>query len=82
MDGMLGSLQVQRDAMRDACQLGYLTATDLADWLVREQLPFREALRSPARRWRWPGERAGVGAVPLQDLQVLHAGFTQAFMRS
>ena len=30
--------------MRQAAELGYATATDLADWLVREaDIPFREA---------------------------------------
>ena len=76
MDGMLGSLQVQRDAMRDACQLGYLTATDLADWLVRElQLPFREAHEITGKAVAL-AEAKGLelAAVPLQDLQALHAG--------
>ena len=76
MDGMLGSLQVQRDAMRDACQLGYLTATDLADWLVHElQLPFREAHEITGKAVAL-AEAKGLelAAVPLQDLQALHAG--------
>ncbi len=76
MDGMLGSLQVQRDAMRDACQLGYLTATDLADWLVRElQLPFREAHEITGKAVAL-AEAKGLelAAVPLKDLQALHAG--------
>ena len=76
MDGMLGSLQVQRDAMRDACQLGYLTATDLADWLVRElQLPFREAHEITGKAVAL-AEAKGLelAAVPLQDLHALQAG--------
>ena len=76
MDGMLGSLQVQRGAMRDACQLGYLTATDLADWLVRElQLPFREAHEITGKAVAL-AEAKGLelAAVPLKDLQALHAG--------
>ena len=33
-----------RDTIREAAELGYATATDLADWLVREaDIPFREA---------------------------------------
>ena len=44
MTGMLGDLHVEKDAMRIAAEAGYSTATDLADWLVRELgLPFREA---------------------------------------
>jgi argininosuccinate lyase len=44
MSGMLGDLRVDKDAMRTAARAGHSTATDLADWLVREAgLPFREA---------------------------------------
>ena len=44
MDGMIGDLTVRTDKMRAAAGAGYSTATDLADWLVRELgLPFREA---------------------------------------
>ena len=44
MTGMVGDLGVNKDAMRAAAEGGYSTATDLADWLVREAgLPFREA---------------------------------------
>ncbi len=44
MTGMLGDLHIEKDAMRTAAEAGYSTATDLADWLVREAgLPFREA---------------------------------------
>ena len=44
MTGMLGDLRIDKDAMREAARAGYSSATDLADWLVREAgLPFREA---------------------------------------
>jgi len=42
--GMVRDLQPDLEAMRRACQRGFLTATDLADWLVRKLgLPFRRA---------------------------------------
>jgi argininosuccinate lyase len=42
--GMVRDLVADRTAMRDAATKGYATATDLADWLVRElNLPFRRA---------------------------------------
>jgi argininosuccinate lyase len=42
--GMVGDMSVDREAMRSAAASGYATATDLADWVVREMgLPFREA---------------------------------------
>ncbi len=44
MTGMIRDLKANREKMRAACERGFLTATDLADWLVRELgLPFREA---------------------------------------
>ena len=40
---MIPTLQVNRTAMRQAAQQGFTTATDLADYLVRKGLPFRDA---------------------------------------
>jgi hypothetical protein len=41
---MIAGLTVDKDKMRAMTAQGFLTATDLADWLVRAQgLPFREA---------------------------------------
>jgi argininosuccinate lyase len=42
--GMIRDLQANRAALKSATAKGFLTATDLADWLVRVlDLPFREA---------------------------------------
>lgn len=41
--GMLGTLQCRRERMREAARLGHTTATDLADYLVRRAVPFRDA---------------------------------------
>ena len=38
-----GGIVVQPGAMERAARLGYATATDLADYLVRKGLPFRDA---------------------------------------
>ena len=44
MTGMLADLSVNRDKLEAAAASGFSTATDLADWLVREAgLPFRDA---------------------------------------
>jgi len=44
MTGMVGDLEVDARAMKRAAGHEYSTATDLADWLVRNLgLPFREA---------------------------------------
>jgi len=44
MTGMIEATEFRTDRMLAAAELGYATATDLADWLVREAgVPFREA---------------------------------------
>ncbi|MCI4645591.1 MAG: argininosuccinate lyase [Hyphomonadaceae bacterium] len=44
MAGMMETISFNHEAMRAAAAKGFSTATDLADWLVRELgLPFREA---------------------------------------
>lgn len=44
MIGMIAQSDFKADKMRAAAQAGHATATDLADWLVREaDIPFREA---------------------------------------
>ena len=44
MQGMLSDLGANRDRLEAAAGTGFSTATDLADWLVREAgLPFRDA---------------------------------------
>ena len=40
---MMPHLQANRAVMRNAARQGYATATDLADYLVRKGLPFRDA---------------------------------------
>ncbi len=41
--GLVPSIRVNRKAMLAAAQKGYLTATDLADYLVMKGVPFRDA---------------------------------------
>ncbi len=41
--GMLPTLEVKAEAMIAAAEKGYATATDLADYLVKKGLPFRDA---------------------------------------
>ncbi len=40
---MMGGIQARPENMRNALAQGFATATDLADYLVRKGLPFREA---------------------------------------
>ena len=41
--GLLQTLVVNKDVMLDAAEKGYATATDLADYLVKKGMPFRDA---------------------------------------
>lgn len=44
MEGMINSMSFHKDSMRSAAESGYATATEIADWLVRNlDTPFREA---------------------------------------
>jgi len=57
-------------AMRSAAMEGHATATDLADYLVRKGVAFRDAHEAVARAVR-EAERAGVdlAALPLASLK-------------
>ncbi len=43
MNGMIPAMQFRADACREAAGKGYPTATELADYLVRKGVPFRDA---------------------------------------
>ncbi len=55
---MLGGIEVKADAMRRAALEGYATATDLADYLVKKGLAFREAHEAVAQAVRFAESRA------------------------
>jgi len=67
---LTAGLQPQAKAMRAAVLQGHATATDLADYLVRKGLPFRDAHEAVARAVR-AAETAGcdLAALPLKTLQ-------------
>ncbi|MGJ3649375.1 argininosuccinate lyase [Sphingomonas sp. GlSt437] len=75
MTGMVASATFRTDRMRAAAEAGFATATDLADWLVREGgIPFREAHHITGRAVK-RAEELGVALdrVPLADLQAIDA---------
>ncbi len=42
-EGMIGTLQINADVMREKSEHGFINATDLADYLARKGMPFRDA---------------------------------------
>ncbi len=80
MAGMVADLTPNRERMAAAAGSGYSTATDLADWLVREtNLPFREAHHVTGAAVK-RAEELGVelSALPLAELQKLDPKITKA----
>ena len=71
---MMGGLTVNEDAMRKAAARGYATATDLADYLVKKGLAFRDAHEVVAHAVK-SAQVAGkdLSELPLATLQGFHA---------
>ena len=80
MTGMVGDMTINTAAMKKAAGSGYSTATDLADWLVRELgLPFREAHHVTGRAVALAEEKKSeLGKLTLDDLKGIHPGITEA----
>lgn len=78
--GMIAELTVHTDKMRAACADGFLTATDLADWLVRELgMPFREAHHVTAAMVQKAQEaNCQLHELPLATMQMVEPKITEA----
>ncbi|HTK93036.1 MAG TPA: argininosuccinate lyase [Verrucomicrobiae bacterium] len=67
---MLPGIEVNRKAMEDAARQGHLTATDLAEYLVRKGVPFREAHEAVAQAVRYAESRGcELSQLKLAELQ-------------
>jgi argininosuccinate lyase len=78
MTGMVLDMTPNLEGMRTAAASGYSTATDLADWLVREaNIPFREAHHATGKI---VSEAAKLGVpleeLPLEVMQAAHPKIT------
>ena len=71
--GMMETVEFVPERMRDAAAQGYSTATDLADWLVREaEVPFREAHHVTGRVVKAAEERGcDLADLPLDALKAI-----------
>ena len=78
MAGMVADMTVNAEAMKRAAGSGYATATDLADWLVREAgLPFRDAHHVTGKAVAMAeAKKIGLEELPLAELQKLNPAIT------
>jgi argininosuccinate lyase len=78
MTGMIATMTPSKERMRASASSGFSTATDLADWLVRElNIPFREAHHITGAAVK-AAETAGIALpdLPLATLQKLEPRIT------
>ena len=78
MTGMMGDLTVNAAAMKRAAGSGFSTATDLADWLVREAgLPFRDAHHVTGRAVALAeGQGKALEKLSIEELKSIHPAIT------
>jgi argininosuccinate lyase len=82
MTGMMTTISFRTEAMRAAASKGFSTATDLADWLVRElKMPFRAAHHVTGRLVaRAEAKGCDLGGLSLAEMQAECAGITAAVL--
>jgi argininosuccinate lyase len=83
MTGMVADMKVFADNMRKAAGAGYITATDLADWLVSELgMPFRDAHHVVGATVKLAETRGcDLDQLPLADLQKIEPKITDAVFK-
>jgi argininosuccinate lyase len=70
---MIGGLRANPHAMVQAALLGYATATDLADYMVKKGLPFRDAHEAVALAVKTAqAQGLDLSDLPLSTLQTFH----------
>jgi argininosuccinate lyase len=73
MAEMVGGIVVKPEAMQRAAQRGYATATDLADYLVKKGVPFRDAHEVVAAAVKLGSLRGmDLSDLPLETLKSFH----------
>ncbi len=69
---LIPKIETDADAMRVAALSGFSTATDLADYLVRKGMPFRDAHRAVGKAVAWAlEEKLRLDEIPLARLRAL-----------
>jgi argininosuccinate lyase len=84
MTGMVRDLRVDAGAMRRACDKGFITATDLADSLVRHlDLPFREAHHITGSLVRLAEQKGcSLADLPLAEMQDIEPRIDEEIRRA
>lgn len=79
MAGMISDLVVNKNIMKKAAGSGFSTATDLADWLVRQLgLPFREAHHVTGHAVALAEQKkCELSELTLEDLKNVHPDITK-----
>jgi len=68
--GMMEGISIDAEAMRRAAAEGFATATDLADYLVKKGVAFRDAHEAVSRAVRHASERGlDLSKLPLEELR-------------
>lgn len=80
MTGMVGDMTANRESLEAAASSGFSTATDLADWLVRElNMPFRDAHHVTGTLVGMAeAKQCDLPDLSLEDMQSVHAEITDA----
>ena len=80
MRGMVGDIKTNKTAMKRAASAGFSTATDLADWLVKELgKPFREAHRITGSLVKLAEERnCQLDELDLETMQEIEEGISSS----
>ena len=75
---MVPAIQAKRDNMRDAAVKGFATATDLADYVVRKGIPFRDAHEIVGKAVAYGVEQQkDLSEMSLEELQTFSSDITE-----
>ncbi len=80
MTGMVGDMKPNPDSLRVAAASGFSTATDLADWLVRELgLPFRDAHHATGALVKLAEDKGcDLPELSIEDMKSVHSDINPA----
>lgn len=80
MTGMVGDMKPNVESLRASAAMGFSTATDLADWLVRELgLPFRDAHHATGALVKMAEDKGcDLPELSLEEMQSAHPDINQS----